>query len=146
MKRRNCVLLLLMIGLLSLTGCYSMLKSGMTKRLKHSFDYVYIEMPTEMLSGVTSVNPADLIAEAYAEKGFKIIPELREDLLKKTLVVKYYESNRRDLEDGCIIDCTIDVFSPYDDNHYYTSTAPDQKINGPDDLTAAVKKVLSTVI
>lgn len=146
MKRKDCVLLLLIVSLLSLTGCYSMTKSVMTKRLKYSYDYVYIEMPSELLSGISSVNPAEIISEAYAKKGFKIIPELSEDLLKKTLVVKYTESNRRDLEDGRMIDCTIDVSSAYDDNHFFTCPVTDQTIKGPDDLRVAVKKALSYVI
>ena len=140
------LLVALLMTSLSLTGCYSMLKSGMNIRLNHSFDYVYVEMPTELLSGVDAVVPADLIAEAYANKGFTIIPELRDDLLKKTLIVKYLESNRRDLENGCMIDCAIDVFSPYDNNHVFTNSLTDQTINGPDDVRALVKKVLSSIL
>ena len=123
-----------------------MLKLGMNKRLKHSFDYVYVEMPTQLLSGIDAVTPANVIAEAYAKKGFTIIPELQEDLLEKTLVVRYSESNRRDLENGCMIDCAIDVFSPFDDNHFFFIPLTDQTINGPEDMKAVVKKALSNVM
>lgn len=139
-------LVVLLMACLSLTGCYSIIKLGMNKRLQHSYDYVYIDMPTGLLSGVNSVNPAEIIAEAYTKKGFKIIPELKEDLLKKTLLVKYTEDNRRELENGCMIDCIIDVSSPYDDNHFFTNKVTDNAINGPDDLKKAVKKALSRVI
>ena len=147
MKTSYKVLLVVMLlASLSLTGCYSMWKSGMNKRLKLSFDYVYVEMPAQLLSGFDKAIPAKIIAEAYANKGFEIIPELRDDLLKKTLVVKYSETNRRDLENGCMIDCAVDVYSPYDDNHFMTNSATDQTINGPDDLRAAVNKALSAII
>ena len=139
-------LVVMLMATLSLTGCYSMLKSGMNIRLNHSFDYVFVEMPTQLLSGIDKAIPAEIIAEAYAKKGFTIIPELRDDLLKKTLVVKYSETNRRDCEKGCMIDCSIDVFSPYDDNHFYTNSLTDQTIKGPDDLKASVNKALSAII
>ena len=123
------------------------------------FKYVYIS-PTKELTSSTgstyggqygvygssttkSVNPSDVIAGMLIQKGYVILPELNPELAKKTLIVNYGESGKRNRGLGYTIEVTIQFISAATNELVSSCTAEGQGETEADDIRQAIRRALN---
>lgn len=109
------------------------------------FKYAYIS-PTKELTSSTgstyggqygiygssttkSVNPSDIIAGILIQKRYVILPEIKPELAKETLIVNYGESGRRNRGLGYTIEVTIQFISA--DTNQMVCSAPQKGRDQP---------------
>lgn len=122
------------------------------------FKYAYI-IPTKELTSSTgstyggqygiygssttrSVNPSDIIAGILIQKGYVILPEIKPELAKETLIVNYGESGRRNRGLGYTIEVTIQFISADTNQMICSCTAEGQGSTEADDIRQAIKRAL----
>ena len=114
------------------------------------FKYAYIT-PTKELTSSTgstygiyakSVNPSDVIAGILISNGYIILPELKPELAKETLIVNYGESGRRNRGLGYTIEVTLQFISAETNEMVCTCTAEGQGSTEADDIRQAIKRAL----
>lgn len=124
-----------------------------------TFKYAYIS-PTRELTSSTgstyggqygiygstttkSVNPSDVIAGILIPKGYIILPELKPELAKETLIVNYGESGRRNRGLGYTIEVTIQFISAGTNEMVCSCTAEGQGSTEADDIRQAINRALN---
>lgn len=122
------------------------------------FKYAYIS-PTKELTSSTgstyggqygiygssttkSVNPSDVIAGILIQNGFIIVPEIKSELAKETVIVNYGESGRRNRGFGYTIEVTIQFISADTNQMICSCTAEGQGSTEADDIRQAIKRAL----
>lgn len=118
------------------------------------FKYAYIT-PTKELTSSTgsvygiygssttkSVNPSDVIAGILISNGYIILPELKPELAKETLIVNYGESGRRNRGLGYTTEVTLQFISAETNEMVCTCTAEGQGSTEADDIRQAIKRAL----
>ncbi len=122
----------------------------MNKDLR-AYSYVYIPatQPVQetLEQKIESVNPRDLIAGAFAKKGFIILPSVDERFRTKTLMVSYGESGRRNvvLGLGYAIEITIQLISAETGEWVATTTAEGCGSTEADDIKQAITRALDAL-
>ena len=93
-----------------------------------------------------SVNPSDVISGLLTKKGFIRIPELKEELNDKTLIVNYGESGKRDTGlGGYTIEVTIQFVSGKSSELVSSCTAEGQGETEADDIRQAITRCLTAL-
>jgi hypothetical protein len=90
-----------------------------------------------------SVNPTDVISGSLAKKGFIRLPELKNELSDKTLIINYGESGRRNRGFGYTIEVTIQFVSAKTNELISSCTAEGQGETEADDIRQAITRCLS---
>ena len=93
-----------------------------------------------------SVNPSDVISGLLTKKGFIRIPELKEELNDKTLIVNYGESGKRDTGlGGYTIEVTIQFVSGKSSELVSSCTAEGQGETEADDIRQAITRCITAL-
>jgi hypothetical protein len=95
-----------------------------------------------------SVNPSDVISGKLSKEGFIRLPELKPELLDKTLIVNYGESGRRNVAGGLggyTIEVTIQFISAKSNTLVCSCTAEEQGETEVDDIRKAIHRCLSAL-
>lgn len=116
-----------------------------TKELKSSSGGVYGGQNGIYGTSITkSINPRDVISGTLIKQGFIILPELKPELVDKTLIVNYGESGRRNTGlGGYTIEVTIQFISAKANEMLCTCTAEGQGKTEADDIRIAINRALS---
>jgi hypothetical protein len=93
-----------------------------------------------------SVVPGDVIAGILTKEGFIRLPKLKTELLEKTLIVNYGESDRRNRGLGYTIEVTIQFLSAESNELICSCTAEGQGETEADDIRKAIKRCLSALL
>ena len=122
------------------------------------YKYVYIYPTKELTSSIggiygsygssitKSVNPSDVISGILIKEGYIILPELKSELLKETLIVNYGESGRRNRGLGYTIEVTIQFSSAENNKMICSCTAEGQGDTEADDIRQAITRALSSLL
>lgn len=147
--------------ILLLNGC-ALKKPMVVKNAPiETFKYAYISPTNELTAGsggtygtgygvygamtTKTVNPADLITGILMKEGFVILPELKPELAKETLIVTYGESGRRNLWGGVLgytMEVTIQFLSAQTHEIICTCTAEGLGDTEADDIRKAISRAL----
>jgi hypothetical protein len=93
-----------------------------------------------------SINPRDIISGFLLKKGFIILPELKDDLLEKTVIVNYGESGKRMTGlGGYTLEATITFVSAKSFNIISSCSAEGQGSSESDDLRIAITRCLNSL-
>ena len=93
-----------------------------------------------------SVNPSDVISGILIKKGFIRLPELKEELNDKTLIVNYGESGKRDTGlGGYTIEVTIQFVSGKSSELVSSCTAEGQGQTEADDIRQAITRCITAL-
>jgi hypothetical protein len=144
-------------------SCITLLPASTIKNSStENYKYIYIT-PTKNLTssaggvyggaygvyGATrskSVNPSDVISGLLTKKGFIRIPELKEELNDKTLIVNYGESGKRDTGlGGYTIEVTIQFVSGKSSELVSSCTAEGQGETEADDIRQAITRCITAL-
>ena len=96
-----------------------------------------------------SVNPSDVITGILAKEGFIRLPELKPELIDKTLIINYGESGRRNVAGGLggyTIEVTIQFISAKSHTLICSCTAEGQGETEADDIRQAITRCLSGLL
>ncbi|KZS39482.1 hypothetical protein AWE51_12150 [Aquimarina aggregata] len=145
---------------LAIISCASLkpataIKNGEIKDYK----YVYISQTKSLTSSTgasingqyystsKSVNPRDVITGILAKQGYILIPELKDDISRKTLIINYGESGRRNTGlGGYTIEVTIQFISSTTNSLICSCTAEGQGSTEADDIREAITRCLNKII
>jgi hypothetical protein len=97
-------------------------------------------------SSSKSVNPSDVISGILLKEGFTILPEIKPELIDKTLLVNYGESGRRNVAGGLggyTIEVTIKFTSAKSYETISSCTAEGQGLTEADDIRKAIHRCLT---
>ena len=163
MKRRYTTFLfgtMALVVMCLLTGCATLRPPTMrvNKDLR-AYSHVYVPATQTMdshsgipVAGVIipysqSVNPRDVIAGAFAKRGFVVLPSLDERFRTKTLMLSYGESGRRNvaLGLGYAIEITIQLVSAETGELVATTTAEGCGSTEADDIKQAITRALDAL-
>ena len=124
-----------------------------------NYKYVYISQTKTLTSssGATingryfstskSVNPSDVITGILAKEGFVLIPELKKELARKTLIVNYGESGKRNTGLGSYsIEVTIQFVSSESSSLICSCTAEGRGQTEADDIRQAITRCLESIL
>ena len=117
-----------------------------TKELTYSKGSAYGSK--NMMYGLTetkSVNPSDIIAGILIQNGYVILPDVKPELEKETLIVNYGESGRRNRGLGYTVEVTIQFISAQTSEIICLCTAEGQGSTEADDSRQAIKRALEGV-
>ncbi len=146
-------------GILMLGACAPLRVPIIVKKSPiEMFKYAYIS-PTKELTSSTgstyggqygiygssttkSVNPSDIIAGILIQNGFIIVPKIKSELAKETVIVNYGESGRRNRGFGYTIEVTIQFISADTNQMICSCTAEGQGSTEADDIRQAIKRAL----
>ncbi len=92
-----------------------------------------------------TVNPRDVISGYMAKKGFIMLPDIDDNLSRKTLIVNYGESGRRDVFWGYTTEVTIQFISPDTKQLLFSSTAEGFGSTEADDIKEAITRALDAL-
>lgn len=152
-------LILAACGTLMLGACAPLRVPVIVKNASvEMFKYAYIS-PTKELTSSTgstyggqygifgssttkSVNPSDIIAGILIQIGFIIVPEIKSELAKETVIINYGESGRRNRGLGYTIEVTIQFISADTNQMICSCTAEGQGSTEADDIRQAIKRAL----
>lgn len=93
-----------------------------------------------------SVNPRDVIQGVLLKKGMVTVPEIKPDLVHKTLIVNYGESGKRYVAGGLwgyTLEVTIKFIDAESYETIYACTAEGQGSTEADDIREAIGRCLS---
>lgn len=94
-----------------------------------------------------SVNPRDVISGILAKNGFVLIPELKNELDKETLIVNYGESGRRNTGLGSYTtEVTIQFISAESSSLIRSCTAEGRGETEADDIREAITRCLNNLL
>lgn len=151
--------ILVICGFLMLGACAPLRIPIIVKKTPiEMFKYAYIS-PTKELTSSTgsihggqygiygssttkSVNPSDIIAGILIQNGVIIVPDIKSELAKETVIVNYGESGRRDRGFGYTIEVTIQFISADTNQMICSCTAEGQGATEADDIRQAIKRAL----
>ena len=122
------------------------------------FKYVFIPATSSLTSGAgatygggyysstKTVNPRDVISGILMKEGFILLPEIKQELAAKTLIVNYGESGRRYIAGGLggyTIEVTIKFLSAKTYETICSCTAEGIGSTEADDIRKAIDRCLS---
>ena len=124
-----------------------------------NYKYVYISQTKSLTSGSgasingqyystsKSVNPSDVITGILAKEGFILIPELKKELARETLIVNYGESGKRNTGLGSYtIEVTIQFVSSASSSLICSCTAEGRGSTEADDIRQAITRCLESLL
>jgi energy-converting hydrogenase Eha subunit A len=100
-------------------------------------------------SSSKSVNPSDVISGILLKAGFTILPEVKPELVDRTLLLNYGESGRRNVAGGLggyTIEVTIKFISAKSFETISSCTAEGQGSTEADDIRKAINRCLSALL
>ena len=97
------------------------------------------------LTETKSVSPSDIIAGILIQNGYVILPDVKPELEKETLIVNYGESGRRNRGLGYTVEVTIQFISAQTSEIICLCTAEGQGSTEADDIRQAIKRALEGV-
>ena len=151
MKRRYTTFIFGLIALVVvgfLTGCVTLRPATVrvNKDLR-AYSYVYIPatQPVQetLEQKIESVNPRDLIAGAFAKKGFIILPSVDERFRAKTLMVGYGQGRGRSVT---LREVTIQVVSAETGELVATVTSEGLGVTEVDRVEYAITRALEALL
>ena len=93
-----------------------------------------------------SINPKDVISGYLLKRGYIILPELKENVLDKTLIVNYGESGKRMTGlGGYTLEATISFVSAKSLNVVASCSAEGQGSSESDDIRLAITRCLNAI-
>ena len=122
------------------------------------FKYVFIPATSNLTSGTgatyggqyysssKTVNPSDVISGILMKEGFISLPQIKQELADKTLIVNYGESGRRYIAGGLggyTMEVTIKFISAKTYETICSCTAEGQGATEADDIRQAITRCLS---
>ena len=151
-------LLLTLLVVLAFTSCGSLKPVTVTRNASlEGYHYAYINSTSTKVGSTGSIyngigasvtrstNPSDVISGFLMKHGFIIVPEIKPDEAKETIVVNYAETGRRNLNLGYTIEITIQILSANDNLLLCTGTAEGQGETEADDIRIAITRCLSEI-
>jgi hypothetical protein len=93
-----------------------------------------------------TVNPSDVISGILLKEDFTIMPEIKQELADKTLIVNYGESGRRNVAGGLggyTIEVTINFISAKSYETVCSCTTEGQGSTEADDIRKAITRCLT---
>ena len=148
-----------LVAMCLLTGCATLRPPTMrvNKDLR-AYSHVYVPATQTMdshsgipVAGVIipysqSVNPRDVIAGAFAKRGFVVLPSLDERFRTKTLMVSYGESGRcRVLLAAYVKEITIQLVSAETGELVATATAEGRDGTEAEEIEQAITRALDAL-
>ena len=123
-----------------------------------NYTYFYIT-PTEAKTGSTggvygsgngvygssiskSTNPADIISGYLIKRGLVRLPEIKNDLADKTMIINYGETGRRDAGLGYTIEITMQILSAKTSEVICVVTGEGMGDTEADDIRIAISRCL----
>lgn len=97
------------------------------------------------LYGVTtskSTNPADVISGYLIKRGLVRLPEIKDDLADKTMVINYGETGRRSVGFGYAIEITLQIISAKTNEVICVLTGEGKGETEADDIRIAINRCL----
>lgn len=94
-------------------------------------------------SATESLNPKDVITGILIRKGYVILPEIKPELTRETLLVNYGESGRRSRGLGYTTEVTIRFISAGTRQTVYSCTAEGEGETETDGIRLAIRRALS---
>ncbi len=139
-----------------LCGCTILRKPTVVKNGDITqYEYVYIQPTKNLTSSLAdgtvyattkSVNPSDVIAGILMKNNYAVLPEIKPDLLDKTLVVTYGESGQRKTGlSGYTIEVTIQFLDAKTSKLIAVCCAEGQGETEADDIRKAIRRALSSL-
>lgn len=92
-----------------------------------------------------SVNPTDIISGILIKEGYIRLPELKNELTDKTLIINYGESGRRDRAFDYTIEVTIQFVSSKSNELISSCSAEGQGETEADNIRQAITRCLSAL-
>jgi hypothetical protein len=93
-----------------------------------------------------SVNPKDIISGMLMKKGFIVLPEIKDEIREKTLIVNYGESGKRMTGlGGYTLEVTISFVSAKNLDIVGTCVAEGQGSTESDDIRIAIQRCLDAI-
>jgi hypothetical protein len=157
---------LLLIAIISfsilLNSCGPLKPATVVKnRPIENYKYIYIS-PTKSLTSSSggvygsdyglygsstskSVNPTDIISGILIKEGYIRLPELKNELTDKTLIINYGESGRRDRAFDYTIEVTIQFVSSKSNELISSCSAEGQGETEADNIRQAITRCLSAL-
>lgn len=157
MKLKKIILLALMP--LIFTSCVSLQPVKITRNAPlDQYTYFYIT-PTETKTSSSSVgyrfrngiylnppnrstNPADLITAYLINKGLVRIPEIKDELSDKTMIINYGETGRRRINSGSSTAVTLQIISAKTSEVLCIVTGEGRGQTEADDIRIAINRCL----
>lgn len=125
------------------------------------YRYIYITSASELSSSAgsavgtpygvfgstvsKSVSPSDLIAGMFMKRGFIRLPEIKEDLKSRTIIINYGESGRSNRGLGYSIEVTLQLLNAQTLEIICTSTAEGMGETESDDIRKATIKCVNAI-
>jgi len=156
---RTIRILAITLASILLNSCATLKPPIITKNYSiEGFQYVFIPATNSLTSGTgatyggqyysssKTVNPSDVISGILMKEGFILVPELKQELADKTLIVNYGESGRRYIAGGLggyTIEVTIKFISAKSYETIYSCTAEGIGATEADDIRQAITRCLT---
>ena len=138
-------IVLVVVGFL--TGCAMRVPTVQVNKDLRTYSYVYIPatQPVQetLEQKIESVNPRDLIAGAFAKKGFIILPSVDERFRAKTLMVGYGQGRGRSVT---LREVTIQLVSAETGELVATVTSEGLGVTEVDKVEAAITRALKALL
>jgi len=153
-------ILIILISSLLIFSCAPLKPVTTTKNDSiKNYKYVYISQTKSLTSSSgasingqyystsNSVNPSDVITGILAKEGFILIPELKKELARETLIVNYGESGKRKTGLGSYtIEVTIQFVSSESSSLICSCTAEGRGSTEADDIRQAITRCLEGLL
>ncbi len=157
MKLKNIIVFALMPLLFA--SCASLQPVKITRNAPlDQFTYFYIT-PTEAKTGSSGVgynlgngiyassptkstNPADIIVGHLIKRGFIRLPEIKDELADRTMIINYGETGRRSTGLGYTIEITLQILSAKTSEVVCVVTGEGQGETEADDIRIAINRCL----
>lgn len=126
-----------------------------------NYKYVFVTPTTELTSSAggaygsqyglygssvtKTINPSDVISGELIKRGYIIVPEIKEELIDKTMIVNYGESGRRNRGLGYTIEVTMQMVSAKTHELINVCTAEGQGSTEADDIRQAIIRALDAL-
>ena len=92
-----------------------------------------------------SVSPSDLIAGMFMKRGFVRLPEIKDDLKSRTIIINYGESGRTNRAFGYSTEVTLQLLNAQTLELICTSTAEGMGETESDDIKKATIKCVNAI-
>ncbi len=157
--RPKKIILLALMSLLLVSCVVSLQPVRVTRNASlDNYTYFYIT-PTETKTGSSggvygngygvygsstskSTNPADIISGYLIKRGMVRLPEVKNDLADKTMIINYGETGRRNTSTGYTIEVTLQFISAKTNNVICVVTGEGQGQTEADDIRIAINRCL----
>lgn len=92
-----------------------------------------------------STNPADIISGYLIKRGMVRLPEIKNDLADKTIIINYGETGRRDAGLGYTIEVTLQILSAKTSEVICVVTGEGMGDTEADDIRIAINRCLEEI-